>query len=183
MTDEELKNTIQALETANKQYNKNYYDNEHLIRKYQWKLWYADIHKKQMEIINQALYKDVFVFIFGTGRTIEERNSRFYEEPRIKGFTLNTVPDEIWIAKLKSEEFKPFDNGYPIEQFLVGLTDCYFISRSHRTDEGKFRVGYKPHDNWGVFSVISHRINIFNRHNFKDKEVLDYLKQLTNIAI
>lgn len=57
MTEEELKSSIKALETANEQYNKNYYDNEHLIRKYQWELWYANIHKKQIEIINEALIK------------------------------------------------------------------------------------------------------------------------------
>lgn len=181
MTDEELKNKIKALETANEQYNNNYHNNEHLIRKYQWELWYADIHKKQMEIINRALYNDMFVFMFSTGN-IEEMNSSFYKKPRIKGFTLNTIHDWVCIAKLNSEEFKPFDNGYPIKQFIVGLTNCYFINRSHRTDEGKFRVSYKPHHNWGVFSVISHRINIFNLHNFRDKEVIDYLKQLTNIA-
>lgn len=187
MTKEELKKTIASLKQANTHYEEQIDANKSLILSYQWDLYYEDLHKKQMEIINEVLDKDIFVFIFSTAQSIEDINRREYIEPVIKGFTLDKFPDWytnfVWIAKLKSEEFQPFDNGYPAKQFLVGLTDCYFISKSNRTDDGKYRVGYKPHDNWGVFSVDSHRINIFNRENFRDEEVLDYLKQLTNIVI
>lgn len=186
MTKKEIRETIVSLEQANTHYEEQINANKSLILGYQWDLYYEDLHKKQMEIINKVLDKDIFVFIFSTAQSVEDINRREYIEPVIKGFTLDKFPtytNFVWIAKLKSEEFKPFDNSYPAKQFLVGLTDCYFISKSNRTDEGKYRVGYKPHDNWGVFSVDSHRINVFNKENFKDEEVLDYLKQLTNIVI
>jgi hypothetical protein len=190
---ENLEFRIQALENSNKELAAEMKENKEIIKDLKFQILFRDLQKEQMEIINNVLDKDIYVVIFRASIRPCDSDGVYHvsemnlKEPEFKGFVMDKLPewiDNLWIAKLKSEEFEPF-NGITHNpcHYSIGLTDVYYIERSHRTDEGKFRVGYREHDNWGIFGIDCHRIIPFDKEHFKDKEILDYLGKIKSLNI
>lgn len=189
----DLEFQIRAMENSSKEFTAKIKENKEIIDDLKFQLLFDDIKDQQMEIINNILDKDIYAVIFRASKRPCDSNGVYHisemnlKEPEFEGFVMEKLPewvDNLWIAKLKSEEFQPF---YGITRnpchYDIGLTDVYYIERSHRTDEGKFRVGYREHDNWGIFGIDCHRIIPFDKEHFKDKEILDYLGKIKSLKI
>lgn len=189
----DLEFRIRAMENSSKEFTAKIKENKEIIDDLKFQLLFDDIKDQQMEIINNILDKDIYAVIFRASirpcdsKGVYHISEMNLKEPEFKGFVIDKLPewiDNLWIAKLKSEEFKPFWGvTHNPCQYDIGLTDVYYIERSHRTDEGKFRVGYREHDNWGIFGIDCHRIIPFDKEHFKDKEILDYLGKIKSLNI
>ena len=165
--------TIQSLEEANREYTAKINSNNHLLDEYRWQRDWAAIDTMQQEIAKQALTpvngkKPLCWEIYLT-----EAQRQQMSDP----FTIDKLEGTLLVGYLK--DYRPWDN-LPHSHF-VSFNRVFFIEPSHRTDEGKYRVGVKEKHTVGVTQIHCNRLNLFNKDTFKDEEVYEYLRKFADL--